>query len=86
MALAAGAQLDQVHRLARVEVEHVADPVAEAERVRRLLGEPGAASRSYSPRETLERARGTRRRQPAASTSSGTPAPRSGESALPLAR
>ena len=34
MPLAAGAQLDEVHRFARVEVEHVADPVAEAERVR----------------------------------------------------
>src|SRR5687767_1953044 len=33
VALAAGAQLDQVHRLARVEVEHVADAVAEAEGV-----------------------------------------------------
>ena len=41
MALAAGAELDQVHRLACVEVEHVADPVAEAERVRRRGGEPG---------------------------------------------
>src|SRR5215216_4564689 len=40
--LAAGAQLDQVHRLAGVEVEHVADPVAQAERVRRRGGEPRA--------------------------------------------
>lgn len=39
MALAAGAQLDDVHRLAGVEVEHVADPVGEAERVRRLRGQ-----------------------------------------------
>ena len=41
VALAAGAQLAEVHRLARVEVEHVADPVAEAERVGRRLGQPG---------------------------------------------
>ena len=41
VALAAGAQLDQVHRLARVEVEDVADPEGEAERVRRELVEPG---------------------------------------------
>ena len=39
MALAPRAQLDQVHRLARVEVEHVADAVAEAERVRRGGGQ-----------------------------------------------
>ncbi len=39
MSLASGAQLDQVERLARVELEDVADPVGEAERVRRLLGE-----------------------------------------------
>ncbi len=43
MALAAGAQLDQVERLAGVELEHIADPVGEAERVRRLLDEPLAA-------------------------------------------
>ena len=36
VALAAGAQLDELHRLARVEVEHVADAVAEAQRVGRL--------------------------------------------------
>src|SRR4051812_16716648 len=33
VALASGAQLDEVHRLAGVEIEHEADPVAEAERV-----------------------------------------------------
>ena len=56
MALAAGAQLAQVHRLARVEVEHVADPVAEAERVRRRLGQPGRLEPvELAPRE-LERA------------------------------
>src|SRR6185503_8491092 len=37
VALAARAQFDQVHRLARVHVEDVADPVAQAERVRREL-------------------------------------------------
>src|ERR687895_2541986 len=37
MALAPRAQLDHVHRLTRVHVEHVADPVAEAERVRGQL-------------------------------------------------
>jgi len=41
VALAAGAQLDQVHRLAGVQVEHVADAEGEAERVGRQLGEPG---------------------------------------------
>src|SRR5206468_3465706 len=43
MALAAGAKLDQVQRLARVELEHVSDAIGEAERVRRFLGEPLAA-------------------------------------------
>ena len=57
VALAAGAQLDEVHRLARVEVEHVADPVAEAERVWRRGGEPGAASRWYSAAERSSAAR-----------------------------
>src|SRR5215210_3855243 len=38
MALAPGAQLDQMHRLAGVQVEHVADAVGEAQRVRRELG------------------------------------------------
>src|SRR5262249_9917195 len=41
VALPTGAELDQVHCLAGVEVERVADPVCEAEGVRRLLGEPG---------------------------------------------
>jgi len=41
VALAAGAQLDQLHRLARVEVEHVADAVAERQRVERLALAPG---------------------------------------------
>ena len=43
MALAAGAELDQVQRLARVELEHVPDAIGEAERIRRLVGEPFAA-------------------------------------------
>ena len=52
VALAAGAQLDQVHGLARVHVEHVADPVAE----RRARSAPARAARrrrsaSYSSRE-----------------------------------
>ena len=41
VALAPGAQLDQVHRLARVEVEHVADAEAEAERVGRGVAQAG---------------------------------------------
>src|SRR4051812_43476646 len=36
MALAPGAQLDELHRLAGIEVEHVADAEAEAQRVGRL--------------------------------------------------
>src|SRR4051812_49450693 len=36
MALAPGAQLDELHRLAGVQVEHVAQAVAEAQRVGRL--------------------------------------------------
>jgi len=43
MALAAGAQLDQVERLASVELKHVADAIGEAERIGRLLGETFAA-------------------------------------------
>ena len=43
VALAARAQLDQVHRLAGVEVERVADPVGEAERVGRVLAQAGVA-------------------------------------------
>ena len=54
VALAAGAQLAEVHRLARVHVEHVADPVAEAEGVRggglarrpRAVRTPSARSRA----------------------------------------
>ncbi len=34
MTLASGPQLDQLHRLAGVEIQDVADPVAEAQRVR----------------------------------------------------
>ena len=52
VALAAGAQLDQVHRLAGVQVEHVADPVAEAERVGRgVVQARRPSSRSNSARE-----------------------------------
>ena len=43
MALAAGPELDQVERLARVELEHVPDAIGKAERVRRLLGEAVSA-------------------------------------------
>src|SRR6266851_6677745 len=43
MPLAAGPQLDQMQRLARVELEHVAETEREAERVRSLLDEPFAA-------------------------------------------
>ena len=39
MALAAGAELDQVQRLARVELEDVPDAIGEAERIGRLVGE-----------------------------------------------
>src|SRR4051812_29196552 len=39
--LAAGAKLDQVHRFAGVEVEHVADAVAEAERIGGGVALPG---------------------------------------------
>ena len=56
MALVAGAELDQVQRLARVELEHVADPVGEAERIRRLLGEPLAAQPLVLGAGHLERA------------------------------
>ena len=57
MALAAGAKLDQVERLARVELEHVADAIGEAERVRRLLDEPLAAQPLVLGARRLERAR-----------------------------
>ena len=57
MPLAAGAQLDQLHRLAGVEVEDEADPVAEAQRVRRGVWRPrpSAAARTRRLRD-LERA------------------------------
>ena len=55
VALAARAQLDQVHRLAGVEVEHVADPVGEAERVGRLLGEAGVGEPLVLGPRDLER-------------------------------
>ena len=54
VALAARAQLDQVHRLAGVEVEHVADPVGERHRVGRLSTRPSPRSRSCSARLSLE--------------------------------
>src|SRR3954468_19770610 len=41
MTLAPGAQLDQMHRLARVQVEQVADPVPKAECVGRRVTKPG---------------------------------------------
>ena len=80
VALAAGAQLDQVHRLARVEVEHVADPVAEAERVGRGGGVAGVREPVVLGGGAVERgavgvALARRRRPPP-----GTPAPRSGVS------
>ena len=65
VALAAGAQLADVHRLARVHVEDVADPVAEAERVGRGLGHarrPRAAR--TRPGRSRARARTRRRRPP----------------------
>src|SRR5439155_19609909 len=52
MALAAGAELDQVKRLPGVELEHVADAESEAERVRRLLDEAfGAQARVLRARD-----------------------------------
>ena len=75
------AQLDQVHGLAGVHVEHVADAVAQAERVRRGVGVPGARRAGRTRPGALERARVERRRLPASTTSSGTSAPRSGVSA-----
>ena len=55
VSLAAGAKLDQVHGLARVEVEHVADPVAEAEGVGGGLAEAlGLQPLELAPRD-LER-------------------------------
>ena len=64
VALAAGAQLAEVHRLAGVQVEHVADPVAEAERVGRRRP---AGPRPRAGRTRVARARAparTRRRRP----------------------
>src|SRR5581483_1980003 len=56
MSLAAGAKLADVHCLAGVQVEDVADPVAEAEGVRRRLGQAGALEAlELAPRD-LERA------------------------------
>src|SRR4051812_27759334 len=56
MALAAGAELDQVQRLARVELEHVPDAISEAERIRRLVGEAFAAQPLVLGAGRLERA------------------------------
>src|SRR5438093_1084728 len=56
MALAPGAELDQVHCLAGVQVEQVADPIAEAERVGGRLGHSGSGeSLVLGPRD-LQRA------------------------------
>src|SRR3954462_8411371 len=61
VALAPGAQLDELHGLARVEVQDVADAVAQRERVERLAFTPLAdqpppppppPSRPPSPRDT----------------------------------
>ena len=58
VALAGGAELRQVHRLAGVEVQHVADAVAEAERVGRRLGAAGGREPVVLGVRALERARG----------------------------
>src|SRR5579884_4349480 len=55
MALPARTELDQVHRLARVELEDVADAVREAERVGRLLDEPLATEPFVFGPRRLER-------------------------------
>ena len=66
VALATRAQLDQLHRLAGVDVEHEPDPVAEAERVRRG-GRSGRGRRGARIRAARARARGgTRPRSPRA--------------------
>ena len=57
VALAAGAQLDRVHRLARVHVEDVADAEAEAERVRRGVAQAGRGEALVLLLGALERAR-----------------------------
>ena len=85
VALAAGAQLDQVHRLARVEVERVADPVGEAERVGRLLAQAGVERAARTRRGRSPAPARTPRRRPPPGPRSGTPAPRSGPEPLPLA-
>src|SRR6185436_11619250 len=77
--LAAGAKLDQVERLPRVELEDVADAIGETERIRRPSTRPSPRSRSYSARD-VSRARAYSAPRPASSTSCGTSAPRSGES------
>src|SRR5205823_3030478 len=56
VALAAGAELDQVQRLTGVELEHVTDAIGEAEGVRRLLREPFAAQPLVLQARSLERA------------------------------
>src|SRR4051812_25923376 len=56
MPLAPGAQLDELHRLARVEVEHVAQAVAEAQGVRRLALAPLAGEPLPRRARRLERA------------------------------
>ena len=84
VALASRAQLDQVHRLAGVEVEHVADPVGEAERVgsrrrasrrrpvarTRLGRSPGHARTRRRPRPRAPR-RAPRPRGPAPAAATG---------------
>ena len=62
VALAGGAQLGEVHRLARVEVQDVADAVAEAERVRRGLGVAGVAQALVLGARAVQRALVERRR------------------------
>ena len=84
VALAGAAQLGEVHRLARVEVQHVADAVAEAQRVRGGVGQAGVAQALVLRAGAVQRALVERRRSRPATTSSGTSAPRSGVSALPL--
>ena len=55
MAFSAGAQLDQVERCARIELEDVADAEREAQRVRRLLDETLAAQPRVLRAGDLER-------------------------------
>ena len=85
VALAARAELDQLHRLAGVEVEDEADPVAEAQRVRRRRREAATAETLVLVAESSS-ARRYSSPQPASSTCSGTPAPSSGAERLPLDR